>query len=140
MFKSKILQVDLALQVVTDLGHVAHEHAAGAGDGVLLLAALTDDGEDHLADLLVVVAAGFGDLGEGGGVNVQSGDVAQNFIGVDFVHVVVDFISGLSQNTLGFNNAMGTVLVTFFLVVIIFTKILIYCLVLFSLHISQKKT
>ena len=110
-----LFQVDLALQVVADLGHVAHEHAAGAGDGILLLAALGHDAHDHLADLGLVAAAGVGDLGEGGGVNVQGGDIAQNLVGVDLVHVVVDLLSGLGQNTLGFDDAVSSVLVAFLL-------------------------
>ena len=91
----------------------ALEHTAGAGDGVLLLAALGDDPEDHLADLLLVAAAGLGDLGEGSGVDVQGSDVADDLVGVDLAHVVVDLPSSLGQNALGLDNAVSTVLVAF---------------------------
>ena len=59
-----LLQIDFALQIVADLGHVAHEHAAGTGDGILLLAALGYDAHDHFADLLLVAAACFFNLSE----------------------------------------------------------------------------
>ena len=109
------LQVEagLVLQVLADVSDDALEHTAGAGDGVLLLAALGDDPEDHLADLLLVAAAGLGDLGEGSGVDVQGSDVADDLVGVDLAHVVVDLPSSLGQNALRLDNAVGTVLVAF---------------------------
>ena len=110
-----LFQVDLALEVVADLGDVAHEHAAGAGDGVLLFAALGHDAHNHLADLGLIAAAGVGDLGEGGGVDVQSGDIAENLVGVDLIHIVVDLLGGLGQNALGLDDAVGSVLVAFLL-------------------------
>ena len=109
------LQVDLVLQIVADGVHDADEHAAGAGDRVLLLATLGHDGHNHLTDLLLIAPTGLGDLGEGGGVDVQGGDVHQDFVGVDLSHIVVDPVSGLSQDSLGFDDAMGTVLVAFLL-------------------------
>ena len=87
----------------------ALEHTAGTGDRILLLAALSDDAQDHFADLLLVAAAGLRDLGEGSGVDVQGGDIADDLLG----HVVVDLPSSLGQNALGLDNAVGTVLVAF---------------------------
>ena len=109
------LQVEagLLLQILADVSDDALEHTAGTGDGVLLLAALGDDPEDHLADLLLVAAAGLGDLGEGSGVDVQGSDVADDLVGVDLAHVVVDLPSSLGQNALRLDNAVGTVLVAF---------------------------
>ena len=91
----------------------ALEHTAGTGDRILLLAALGDDAQDHFADLLLVAAAGVGDLGEGSGVDVQRGDVADDLVGIDLGHVVVDLPSSLGQNALGLDNTVGTVLVAF---------------------------
>ena len=91
----------------------ALEHTAGTGDGILLLAALSDDAQDHFADLLLVAAAGLGDLGEGSGVDVQGSDIADDLVGIDLAHVVVDLPSSLGQNALGLDNAVGTVLVAF---------------------------
>ena len=109
------LQVEagLVLQVLADVSDDALEHTAGTGDGILLLAALSDDAQDHFADLLLVAAAGVGDLGERSGVDVQGGDVADDLVGIDLGHVVVDLPSSLGQNALGLDNAMGTVLVAF---------------------------
>ena len=109
------LQVEAGLlqQVLTDVSDSADEHTAGTGDGVLLLAALGHDAKDHLADLLLVAAASLRDLSEGSGVNVQGDNVADDLVGVDLAHVVVDLPSSLSQNALGLDNAVGTVLVAF---------------------------
>ena len=109
------LQVEagLVLQVLADVSDDALEHTAGTGDGILLLAALSDDAQDHFADLLLVAAAGVGDLGEGSGVDVQGGDVADDLVGIDLGHVVVDLPSSLGQNALGLDNTMSTVLVAF---------------------------
>ena len=109
------LQVEagLVLQILADVSDDTLEHTAGTGDGVLLLAALSDDAHDHLADLLLVAAAGLGDLGEGSGVDVQGGNVADDLVGVDLGHIVVDLPSSLGQNALGLDHAMGTVLVAF---------------------------
>ena len=109
------LQVEagLLLQVLADVSDNALEHTAGTGNGVLLLAALSDDAQDHFADLLLVAAAGLGDLGEGSGVDVQGGDIADDLVGIDLAHVVVDLPSSLGQNALGLDNAVGTVLVAF---------------------------
>ena len=109
------LQVEagLLLQVLADVSDDALEHTAGTGDRILLLAALSDDAQDHFADLLLVAAAGVGDLGEGSGVDVQRGDVADDLVGIDLGHVVVDLPSSLGQNALGLDNAVGTVLVAF---------------------------
>ena len=109
------LQVEagLLLQVLADVSDNALEHTAGAGDRILLLAALSDDAQDHFADLLLVAAAGLGDLGEGSGVDVQGSDIADDLVGVDLAHVVVDLPCSLGQNALGLDNAVGTVLVAF---------------------------
>ena len=89
------------------------EHTAGTGDRILLLAALSDDAQDHFADLLLVAAAGLRDLSEGSGVDVQGSDIADDLVGIDLAHVIVDLPSGLGQNALGLDNAVGTVLVAF---------------------------
>ena len=107
------VKAGLVLQVLADVSDDALEHTAGTGNGVLLLAALGHDAHDHLADLLLVAAAGLGDLGEGGGVDVQGGHVADDLVGVDLAHVIVDLPSGLGQHALGLDNAVGTVLVAF---------------------------
>jgi len=101
------------LEIVADVGDLADEHAAGAGDGVLLFAALGDDAHNHFADLLLVAAAGLADLGEGRGVDVQGDDVADDLIGVVFGHVVVDLLCRLRQHALGFDDAVRAVLVAF---------------------------
>ena len=109
------LQVEagLLLQVLADVSDDTLEHTAGTGNGVLLLAALSDDAQDHFADLLLVAAAGLRDLSEGSGVDVQGGDIADDLVGIDLAHVVVDLPSSLGQNALGLDNAVGTVLVAF---------------------------
>ena len=61
----------------------------------------------------LVTAAGFCDLSEGGGVDVQALYITDDLIAVESIHVVVDLVSSLSENALGFNNAMSTVLVAF---------------------------
>ena len=98
-------------EVLADVGHLADEHAAGAGDRVLLLAALGHDAEDHLADLLLVAAAGFLDLGEGGGIDVQADHIADDLIGVMLAHIVVNLPRGLGEHALRLNDAVGAVLV-----------------------------
>ena len=109
------LQVEagLLLQVLADVSDDALEHTAGTGDRILLLAALGHDAQNHLADLLLVAAAGLFDLRKGSGVDVQGGNVADDLVGVDLAHVVVDLPSSLSQNALGLDNAVSTVLVAF---------------------------
>ena len=109
------LQVDLALEILADGLDGADEHAAGAGDGVLHLAALVHDVQNHLLGTGQILLAGLVDLGEGGGVNVQRGHIAQDLVGVDLVHVVVDLLGSLGQQALGLNHAMGAVLVAFLL-------------------------
>ena len=74
---------------------------------------LSDDAQDHFADLLLVAAAGVGDLGEGSGVDVQGGHVADDLVGVDLGHIVIDLPSSLGQNALGLDYTMSTVLVAF---------------------------
>ena len=106
------LQIPI-LQVLADIGHGADEHTAGAGNRVLLLAPLGHDAHDHLADLLFVAAAGLLDLGEGGGVDVQGLNVADDLVGVENVHVVVDPVRRLGEHALGLDDAMGAVLVAF---------------------------
>ena len=101
------------LQIGADVSDLADEHAAGAGDRVLLLAALGHDPEDHVADLLLVAAADVGNLGEGSGVDVQGDDVADDLVGIVLGHVVVDLIGRLGQNALGFDDAVSAVLVAF---------------------------
>ena len=109
------LQVEagLILQILADVSDDTLEHTAGTGDRILLLAALSDDAQDHFADLLLIAAAGLGNLGEGSGVDVQGSDVADDLVGVNLGHVVVDLPCSLGQNALGLNNAVGTVLVAF---------------------------
>ena len=109
------LQVEIGLgqQVFADPGDFTLEHTAGTGNGVLLLAALSNDTHDHFADLLLIAAAGFFDLSERSGVNVQRGDVADDLVGITLGHVVVDFPGGLGQNALGLDNAVSAVLVAF---------------------------
>ena len=109
------LQVEagLLLQILADVSDDALEHTAGTGDRILLLAALSDDAQDHFADLLLVAAAGLRDLSEGSGVNVQGGDIADDLVGIDLAHVVVDLPRSLGQNALGLDNAVSTVLVAF---------------------------
>ena len=109
------LQVEagLLLQILTDVGDNALEHTAGTGHGVLLLTTLSNDAQDHLADLLLVAAASLSDLSEGSGVDVQGGHVADDLVGVDLGHIVIDLPSSLGQNALGLDNTMSTVLVAF---------------------------
>ena len=95
------------------MGDNALEHTAGTGHGILLLTTLSNDAQDHLADLLLVAAASLSDLSEGSGVDVQGGHVADDLVGVDLAHVIVDLPSGLGQHALGLDNAVGTVLVAF---------------------------
>ena len=52
------------LKIFADVCNFADEHAAGTGNGVLLLAALCNDAHDHFADLLLVAAACFFNLSE----------------------------------------------------------------------------
>ena len=106
------LQVAI-LEVFANVGDLADEHAAGTGHGVLLLAALRHDAKDHFADLLLVATAGLFDLGEGCGVNVEGDNVADDLVGINLGHVVVDFVSRLGQHALGLDNAMDSVLVAF---------------------------
>ena len=73
----------------------------------------TGDTAPSAIALAAVAAAGLGDLGEGGGVDVQGGHVADDLVGVDLAHVIVDLPSGLGQHALGLDNAVGTVLVAF---------------------------
>ena len=109
------LQVEVGLlqQVLTDVSNLADEHTAGTGHGVLLLAALSDNTQDHFADLLLIAAAGLRNLSEGSGVDVQRDDIADDLVGVDLGHIVVDLPSSLGQNTLGLNHSVSTVLVAF---------------------------
>jgi len=109
------LQVEagLLLQILTDVGDNALEHTAGTGHGVLLLTTLSNDAQDHLADLLLVAAASLSDLSEGSGVDVQGGHVADDLVGVDLGHIVIDLPSSLGQNALGLDYTMSTVLVAF---------------------------
>ena len=108
------LQVDLTLQILADLLDRTDEHAAGAGDGVLHLAALVDDIQDHLLGLAQVLAAGLINLGKGGGVDVQGGDVTEDLVGVA-LHGIVDLLGGLGHKALGLNHAVDTILIAFFL-------------------------
>ena len=50
--RSPTLEIDLVAQRLADLEHAADEHAAAAGDGIVLLAALANDLDDVLADSL----------------------------------------------------------------------------------------
>ena len=108
------LQVDLALQILADLLDGADKHAAGAGDRVLHLAALAHDVQDHLLGLAQVLPAGLIDLGEGGGVDIQRGHVAQDLVG-PALHGVVDLLGRLGQQALGLDDAVSAVLVAFLL-------------------------
>lgn len=64
------------LKIFADVCNFADEHAAGTGNGVLLLAALCNDAHDHFADLLLVAAACFFNLSEGSGVDVKGDNIA----------------------------------------------------------------
>ena len=108
------LQVDLALQILADLLDGADEHAAGAGDRVLHLAALVANVQDHLLGLTQVLPAGLIDLGEGGGVDIQRGHVAQDLVG-PALHGVVELLGRLGQQALGLDDAVSAVLVAFLL-------------------------
>ena len=101
------------LQILADVGDGADEHTAGAGDGILLLAALGDDALDHFADLLHVMTAGIGDLGKGCRVDVQRGHVHDDLVGVALRHIVVDFPCRLGQNALRLDDAVSSVFVSF---------------------------
>ena len=107
------IKVGLGQQILTDISNLALEHAAGAGHRVLLLAALGHDAHDHFADLDLIAAAGLFDLGEGSGVDVQGGNIADDFVGVALGHIVVDLPCSLGQNALGLDDAMGTVFIAF---------------------------
>jgi len=89
------------------------EHTAGTGNGVLLLAALSDDTHDHFADFLLIAAASFLDLSERSGVDIQRCNVTNDLVGVNLGHIVVDLPSCLGKNTLGFDYAVNTVLIAF---------------------------
>ena len=110
-----LLQVDLPLQIVAQLGDCTHKHAAGAGNGVLLLAALRHDLQDLGSDLLIVVSGLVGDLGKGSRVDVQGGDVHQDLVGVDLVHIVIDTVGRLGQDALGLDDPVRAVPIAFFL-------------------------
>ena len=99
--------------IIADVSDLTDEHTAGAGNGVLLLAALGDDAHDHFADLLLITAADLRDLGEGCGVNVEGDDVADDLVGVTLGHIVVDLPCCLSEYALGLDDPVSTVFVSF---------------------------
>ena len=101
------------LEIIADVSDLTDEHTAGAGNGVLLLAALGDDAHDHFADLLLITAADLRDLGEGCGVNVKGDDVADDLVGVTLGHIVVDLPCCLSEYALGLDDPVSTVFVSF---------------------------
>ena len=120
-----LLEVDFAFQGVADFLDLAEEHAARAGATIAVLALELDVEEHFLLDLfhdLVLGGAGAGllfgvvvDVGEGGGVDVEGLDVDEDFVVPDFVHVVVELVGGLREDAFGFDDAVGAVLVAFFL-------------------------
>ena len=74
------VQVDRVAQRLADLEHVADEHAAAAGNRVVLLAALAHDAGDVLRDARGVAVARVGDLLERGRVDVEHLDVAEDLV------------------------------------------------------------
>ena len=101
------------LELGADLGDRAQQHAAGAGVGVVVLAALLDDAEAVAGHLLDVAALGLFDLREAGRVDVQRVDVDEDLVVVD-LHRVVDLPRRLRQDALGLEDPVGAVLVAFF--------------------------
>jgi len=75
--------VEAERRVGADLLDGAGQHAAGAGDGVLHLAAGGDDLEHGRPDLVRVAAVGLADLAVGGGVQVQPVHPDPDLIGGD---------------------------------------------------------
>ena len=96
------------LQRRADLQHGADQHAARAGDRVVVLAALRDDGA-HGGFNFGQVAFGLGlDLGETGSVDVERADLDQDLVVPD-LHVVVDLPGALRQHALGFEHAVDAI-------------------------------
>ncbi len=76
-------QVEPIAQRFADLQHAADEHAAAAGDGVVLLAAQANDFDDVIGDARRIASARVRDLLEGGRIDVERVDGAEDFIDVD---------------------------------------------------------
>ena len=94
-----LLQVDLPFRS-SPAGRPHHKHAAGAGNGVLLLAALRHDLQDLGSDFLIVVSGLVGDLGKGSRVDVQGGDVHRGSLR-HLVHIVIDTVGRWVRTPLG---------------------------------------
>ena len=113
-----IAGLQVANIVVANLLDSTHQHAAGTGPGILVLTGVSDDFLHLVADRFhfflggnfrgLLVQNALNDLGEGSGVDVQGLNVDQNFVVPD-LHVVVDDIRRLGQNSLGRDNSVSAV-------------------------------
>ena len=107
------LEVDFAFERVADFLYRAEQHTARTRYGVAVLALFFHDAEHDFGNLGLVAAGLFFNLRKAGGVDVQRLYVNEDFIVVEHVHVVVDFVGRLGQNALGRNDAVCTVFVSF---------------------------
>ena len=80
-----------------------------------MLALLGHDVEHDLLDLLGVAAGAVGYICEGSRVDVESLDVDENLVVIDFVHVVVQLVCGLREDSLGFDYSVNSVFISVFL-------------------------
>jgi hypothetical protein len=99
-----------ARESLPDLVDGADEHPAGAGDGVLHLPALADDGEDLRPDLLDVSSRLLLELREARGIDVQVLDVDEDLVVLDLREVVVELLGGLREHALRLEDAVRAVL------------------------------
>ncbi len=92
-------------QTLANLEHAPDEHAAAAGDGVVLFAALANDVRDMHRDTLGVAVAAIANLFEGCGVDVQRFHVAENLV-VERDGRVVDLARVLRHRPRRIDDAM----------------------------------
>ncbi len=94
-----------------NLRHAADEHAPRTGDGVLLLAARRDDVHDNGLDFLLIAVGLTFDLCKTGRVDIQRQDIHQNFVVIQFRHVIIEFLRGLRHGAGRFKDTMRSILV-----------------------------
>ena len=107
------LQVDLILQRVADFFNRTQEHTARARHRVAVLALLGHDIQHDFSDFSLVSASLLFNLRKAGRVDIQGLHVNQDFIVVQDIHVVVQFVGGLRKHAFGRNYTVCTVFVAF---------------------------
>jgi hypothetical protein len=73
-------QIDAARESFTDRAHAPDEHAAAAGDRIVMFAALAHERHHVSRHARRIAAVRFADLAERRGIDVERFDVAQDFV------------------------------------------------------------